>query len=101
MQVLFLNMESDIGAAGAFVFAHNEAIKAMKQMLYIIEDSYDCSEDGEACPGPAESDKELVNQVQCCLCGLSCFHACAQRPGAQRMPAMHCVSALVDAPVCR
>lgn len=61
MQVLFLNMESDIGAAAAFVFAHNEAIKGMEQMNKVIEDAYDClqGEGNEA----AEADKALVKQV--------------------------------------
>jgi hypothetical protein len=62
LQVLFLNMESDIGAAAAFVFAHNEAIKGMRQMLQQIEAAYDCMH-GD-CGDAAEADKQLVSQVR-------------------------------------
>jgi hypothetical protein len=60
LQVLFLNMESDIGAAAAFVFAHNEAIKGMRQMLQQIEAAYDCND-------AAEAEKQLVSQVRQCM----------------------------------
>ena len=62
MQVLFLNMESDIGAAGAFVFAHKEAIQGMHQMLHQIDVAYDCV-NGEFVEA-AQMDKELVQQVR-------------------------------------
>ena len=62
MQVLFLNMESDIGAAAAFVFAHKQSIQGMHQMLHQIDVAYDCVE-GD-CVAAADMDKELVNQVR-------------------------------------
>lgn len=61
LQILFLNMESDIGAAAAFVFAHGEAIKGMEQMLHVVDDAYSCLE-GD-CSEAAEADKALVRQV--------------------------------------
>ena len=72
VQVLFLNMESDIGAVAAYIFAHNEAIKGMQQMLFIIEDAWDCT--AGDCAAEANSDKDLVNQVRlrCRACCPEC-----------------------------
>lgn len=64
MQILFLNMESDIGAAAAFVYAHGEAIKGLEQMLQLIDVHYDTvHEDGRAY---ADTDTRLVKEVRIC-----------------------------------
>jgi hypothetical protein len=60
-------MESDIGAVAAYVFAQEQAIKAMQQMLTIIEDGQESFRDdgGEEGPvGGAEDETELV-QIVC------------------------------------
>lgn len=70
MQVLFLNMESDIGSLAAFVFAHTEAIKGMRQMITIIEDAYEgAPPDDDAVQQEIQEQKDLVQQARCpCLC---------------------------------
>jgi formiminotetrahydrofolate cyclodeaminase len=58
-------MESDIGAAAAFVFAHGEALQGMDQMCSVIKDAYNCSE-GE-CTEAAQAELDLVHKVLFCI----------------------------------
>lgn len=59
-QVLFLNMESDIGIVAAFVYAHDQASKGMIQLVQIIEDGLG---DQENPPQATVDELELVEQV--------------------------------------
>eukprot|EP00892_Ulva_mutabilis_P004618 jgi/Ulvmu1/2528/UM138_0033.1 len=63
-KVLFLNMESDIGSVAAFVFAHTEAIKGMRQMITIIDDAYEgAPEDDDALQQEIQDQKDVVQAV--------------------------------------
>ena len=61
VQVLFLNMESDIGIVAAFVFAHEQASKGMHQLVSIIEDGF--QEDAEP-PPTALTEMTLAEQAR-------------------------------------
>lgn len=66
LQILFLNLESDIGIVAAFVFAHDQAHKGMVQLLKIIEDS--SAHGTEHAPHQLE-ELDVVEQVMsCCSC---------------------------------
>ena len=56
-------MESDIGSVAAFVFAHTEAIKGMRQMITIIDDAYEGAPEDEAVQQEIQDQKDVVQKV--------------------------------------
>lgn len=67
VQVLFMNMESDIGIVAAFVYAHEQAVKGMLQLVSMIEDGFG---DEEEAPASAHTELEVAEKARSTLmCG--------------------------------